>query len=150
MAAPTYDWNGITSAQTDADSPIDTTLMEGIRQNLVHLKEWLGESFTAAKDHDHDGINSKSVLLADSVVTIAKLKLARGSFTCSTGGNYYILLNRYSHMPGLLKTGSAYSAQVFFQTQLYYSTPGEVWEVYIQVPINSNELYNVYWDYHTN
>src|SRR3990172_236194 len=109
MADPTYQWNGITASQTDADSPIDTALMEGIRQNLVHLKEWLGESFTPAKDHDHDGINSKSVLLADSVVTVAKLKFTRGSFSASVGGDFYIALSRYSHMPALYKQGGGRS-----------------------------------------
>lgn len=63
MAAPTYSWNSITAGQTDADSPLDTTLMEGIRQNLIHLEEWLGDGFTAAVDHDHDGVNSKTVVL---------------------------------------------------------------------------------------
>jgi hypothetical protein len=48
MAEPTYSWNNIAATQTDPDSPIDTALMEGIRQNLVHLKEWLGNGFTAA------------------------------------------------------------------------------------------------------
>ncbi|HHL40888.1 MAG TPA: hypothetical protein ENJ37_10315 [Deltaproteobacteria bacterium] len=74
MAAPTYPWNTISASQTDADSPLDTTLMEAIRQNLIHLEEWLGDSYTAAKDHDHDGANSKLVAtIADGIVTNAKL-----------------------------------------------------------------------------
>ena len=35
----TYNWNTQTTSQTDADSPTDTTLMEGIRQNLIYLLE---------------------------------------------------------------------------------------------------------------
>ena len=58
MAAPTYTWTAIASTQTDADSPLDTTLMDAIRKNFVHLEEWLGDSYTAAKNHDHDGVNS--------------------------------------------------------------------------------------------
>lgn len=150
MAAPTFSWNAISSAQTDADSPIDTTLMEGIRQNLVHLKEWMGESFTPAVDHDHDGINSKSVVLADSVVSIAKLRLARGSFGASTGGNFYIPVERYSHLPSLNKTGSAYTAQLVLQTRQHLLTGGEVWEITVQSHPDNNEYFCVYWDYHTN
>ena len=73
MAAPTYGWNTVNTTQTDADSPLDTTLMEAIRQNLVHLEEWLGDGYTAAKDHDHDGVNSKTAVLADDSVSAAKL-----------------------------------------------------------------------------
>lgn len=150
MAAPTFSWNAITSAQTDAESPIDTTLMEGVRQNLVHLKEWLGESFTPAVDHDHDGINSKSVVLADSVVSIAKLKLARGSFAASTGGNFYIPVARYSHLPSLSKNGTNFFVQLLLQTRQYLSIAGEVWEVTVQSQAENTEYFCVYWDYHTN
>jgi len=73
MAATTYTWNTIASTQTDGDSPLDETLMEAIRQNLISLEEWLGDGFAQAKDHDHDGLNSKSVVLADGVVTNAKM-----------------------------------------------------------------------------
>jgi hypothetical protein len=150
MAAPTFSWNAITSAQTDAESPIDTTLMEGVRQNLVHLKEWLGDSFTPAVDHDHDGINSESVLLADGVVTVAKLNVARGSFGASTGGSFYIPVARYSHLSSLNKTGSVYGVQLLLQTQQQLSTSGEAWEVSVLAQTDNNEYFCVYWDYHTN
>lgn len=58
MAAPTYTWAAIADTQTDTASPLDTTLMDAIRKNFVHLEEWLGDSYTAAKNHDHDGVNS--------------------------------------------------------------------------------------------
>lgn len=151
MADPTYGWNDIAASQTDADSPIDTALMEGIRQNLVHLKEWLGFSFTSARDHDHDGINSKSVLLADSVVTIAKLKCARGSFSAYIGGDFYVAMSRYSHMPGIFKQGGAYWIQLFLETRQHLNTSeAEVYEALVRVQSGCNELYYVYWDYHVN
>lgn len=150
MAAPTYSWNEISSSQTDADSPINTSLMEGIRQNLVHLKEWMGTSFTPAVDHDHDGINSKSVVLADSVVSIAKLKLARASFGASTGGSFFVPVTRYSHQPSLSKSGSSYTVQLILQTRQFLTTSGEVWEINVQAHADNNEYFCVYWDYHTN
>lgn len=150
MAAPTFSWNEITSAQTDAESPIDTTLMEGVRRNLVHLREWLGGGFTPAVDHDHDGVNSKSVVLADSVVTVAKLNFARGSFGASTGGTFYVPVARYSHLPSVNKTGSTYSVQLILQTRQFLSTNGEAWEVSVQAQLDNTEYFCVYWDYHTN
>lgn len=150
MAAPTYSWNAISSSQTDADSPINTTLMEGIRQNLVHLQEWMGISFTPAVDHDHDGINSKSVVLADSVVSIAKLRLASASFGASTGGSYFVPVARYSHLPSLNKSGSSYTVQLILQTRQFFSTSGEAWEINVQAHPDNNEYFSVCWDYHTN
>lgn len=59
MAAPDKNFTDIPDTAVDAESPLDTTLMTQIRDNLNHLEEWLGKNYTAAVDHDHDGINSK-------------------------------------------------------------------------------------------
>ena len=66
-------WTTITSAQTDADSPLDVTLMESIRQDLIHLYEWIGQGYTPSTAHNHDGLNSVSVVLADGIVNSSKL-----------------------------------------------------------------------------
>lgn len=58
MAAPSKSYTSIVDSQVDADSPLDTTLMTSLRDNIVHLREWLGGSYTAEVDHDHDGVNS--------------------------------------------------------------------------------------------
>ncbi|MFQ5465530.1 MAG: hypothetical protein ACE5EI_06345, partial [Thermodesulfobacteriota bacterium] len=62
MANPSKSWTDIMDSQVDAESPLDTTLMTEIRDNLVHIREWLGLTYTPAQDHDHDGVNSKSVV----------------------------------------------------------------------------------------
>src|SRR3990172_11440961 len=64
MAAPSKAWVVIADSQVDADSPLDTTLMTALRDDTVHLEEWLGDGYVAAKDHDHDNVNSKAVTLA--------------------------------------------------------------------------------------
>jgi len=58
-----FNWNVIEASQTDADSPVNEILTEGIRQNLLTLMEWLGKDYTssAAPNHDHDGKNSSLI-----------------------------------------------------------------------------------------
>lgn len=72
MPAPSSSWTVIASTAVDSDSPIDEPLMQALRGNLIHLEEWLGLNYTAAQDHDHDGVNSKNVLLADASIATAK------------------------------------------------------------------------------
>lgn len=64
-------WNGRVAAQTDADSPVDQPLMDGIRLDLDHLREFgygnpSGGFYTPIYGHDHDGVNSKNVTLETS------------------------------------------------------------------------------------
>jgi len=61
MAAPSKTFSAPTDSQIDPNSPVDTTLMTQLRDNDVHLEEWMGKNYTAAVDHDHDGVNSKIV-----------------------------------------------------------------------------------------
>lgn len=159
MPSPTYSWNNIGAAQTDAESPIDTTLMEGIRQNLVHLKEWLGSGFTAAVDHDHDGLNSKSVLLADgavvtaklmdSSVTLAKLKTAQGSYSVTgpwTGNVYVSLGTDYAHMPKMTGSNQNYSVSIAYTWS--GTTPAGQ---YFQLSGTAVDgVVTVTWQYHSN
>ncbi len=101
MAAPSEAWTVITAGQVDADSPINETLMGAIRKNLIHLEEWLGDGYTAVKDHDHDDVNSKAVTgVADGVITGAKMaNYAAGSLSIvnnnteqSTSSTVYVKL----------------------------------------------------------
>lgn len=62
--APTELFTTITTAQVDADSPIDITLMGSLRANIINLSEQIigdGATYTAAQGHDHDGLNSRLV-----------------------------------------------------------------------------------------
>lgn len=57
------DWTDIAATRTDADSPVDETLMNDIRENINFLKLWLGKDYlsTAVANHNHDGSNSAPV-----------------------------------------------------------------------------------------
>lgn len=63
MTAISKAWVSIADSAVDPDSPIDQALMEGIRDDLVHLREWVGAGYFAGavQNHDHDGTNSKPI-----------------------------------------------------------------------------------------
>lgn len=120
MPSPTYSWNDITTSQTDADSPVDTALMEGIRQNLVHLQEWLGYGYAAAQAHTHNGTDSAYITalgsnsvgtasILDANVTLSKLKMAQGSYSIAgpwSGDIYVAIGNDYAHLPTITGTNT--------------------------------------------
>lgn len=112
MPVPSKNWSDIVDSQIDAESPIDTTIMTQIRDDLVFLKEWLGSSYTAAVDHNHDGINSANVVLADSTVTVSKLRLVQGSYsTTLSQTNYYISTGMaFVHLPRMILVGQTSTA----------------------------------------
>lgn len=58
-------WTNILDAAVDPDSPVDTALVTAIRDNAMHLREWLGNGYTsgADQDHNHNGVNSAPVLI---------------------------------------------------------------------------------------
>lgn len=101
MTVPSKNWTNIADTQVDADSPLDATLITAIRDDLVHIKEWLGYGFTAAQAHNHDNVNSASVVLADAIVSVAKLKLTQGSWqgNVTAGTPAVISMTRYGHTP---------------------------------------------------
>lgn len=59
----TYSYTSIPDTDTDPDSPLTTGLMTGIIHNLIHLREWIGQSFYggAIPNHNHDGLNSSII-----------------------------------------------------------------------------------------
>jgi len=115
MAAPTYAWSNITASMVDSDSPLNETLMTYIRQNLIHLEEWLGASYTAAQDHDHDGVNSKKVTgvgtdavdqgaIANNAVGQGELKSTNGQVGPGAG-NFTLPGGQYGFYPQIYTTG---------------------------------------------
>lgn len=59
MPAPSVAFTVIPDSDIDPESPITTTLMTAIRDDLQHLREWIGHGYTAAQAHSHDGIDSR-------------------------------------------------------------------------------------------
>ena len=69
MPAPSKNYTLIADSSVDSDSPLDVTLLTAIRDNLIHLEEWLGDSHTAAKNHQHNGTDSARVNDSDITKT---------------------------------------------------------------------------------
>lgn len=83
MPAPTRAFTNIADGAIDPDSPIDTALMTAFRNNDEHLEEWIGKDYTAAQNHDHDGVNSKPVVgIGDGAVSTSA-KIVDGVVTAS-------------------------------------------------------------------
>ena len=111
MTAPTKSFTTFADSAVDPDSPLDTALMTGLRDNDIHLEEWLGMDYAAAQNHDHDGANSKAVVgVADGTITQPKIAggavgqaqlkttTASGSLNLNNGvsGNYTLTGGAYS------------------------------------------------------
>ncbi len=93
MAAPSKSYTLIPDSSVDADSPLDTTLMVQIRDNLIHLEEWLGDGYTAAKNHSHNGVDSAGLganSVSTSMIVDANVTGAKVSKTLATQGSQSI------------------------------------------------------------
>ena len=73
MAAPSKNWTDILDTAIDAESPITELLLTQIRDNIIHVKEWLGFGFTASQAHTHNGLDSAPVVDADDSIPATAL-----------------------------------------------------------------------------
>lgn len=85
MPSPSKSWTNIVDSQIDADSPLDTTLITAIRDDLVHIREWLGKDYTAAQNHQHNGADSAQIAYADIPKTTG-VELFDDFFTLGSSG----------------------------------------------------------------
>lgn len=87
--AISVEWTAIVDGQVDADSPLNQLLMQAIKDDLYHLKYWLGKNYAADDDHDHDGVDSKAIstLAAGAVDQTAIANSAVGQGELKTGTN---------------------------------------------------------------
>lgn len=101
MAAISKAWVTQADAAVDPDSPVDATLMTGFRDNLIHLREWLGNAFTAGavQDHNHDGANSALVPVGPNLLRNGSFEDGESgwTFTDFTGGSHAISTSNHRH-----------------------------------------------------
>jgi len=159
MAAPSKSYTSIVDSQVDADSPLDTILMTSLRDNIVHLKEWVGGSYVAEVDHDHDGVNSKpiagfpyiagnDVLVAASAVRTesAGVLTKKKEIQMLRGGALRVKFDLMSDNPAKLAYGQVYkngvaqgtlqstnsTTYVTFTEDLAGWVPGDLVQLYIR------------------
>ncbi len=123
MAAPTKNWTSIADTSIDADSPLDTTLITAVRDDLENLKSQLtGESgaYTAAQEHDHDGVNSKEVAgVANDAISGAKIaKTPVSTGTVSIGSQM-----TYTPAAGVYQIIETTSGAAYLELQLFQGGP---------------------------
>ncbi len=70
MAVPSENFNAPAANEANVDKPVSSSWGQKLRESLIHLEEWLGKNFVAAVDHDHDGVNSKVILLPGAVMIL--------------------------------------------------------------------------------
>lgn len=104
MAAITKSFTTIADAAIDPDSPLTTSLMTALRDNAIHVREWLGASYTAGavQDHDHDGLNS-------ALVEVGPNWLRNGSFEGNEAGWTFTNYSGGSHAQSSSSTHGAKS-----------------------------------------
>lgn len=94
MTAISKSFTTITDAQVDADSPITQALMTALRDNHIHLREWLGASYTggAVQDHNHDGVNSALIEVGPNYLRNGSFESGESAWTIQdfTGGTHAI------------------------------------------------------------
>lgn len=83
MPAPSKAWVVIADTAVDPDSPLDTALITGLRDNQINLDERLGGANYPAgrslQDHTHDGVDSAAIDVGPNAIR-------NGSFESDTAG----------------------------------------------------------------
>lgn len=168
MPAPSKSWVTVIDGQVDSDSPVDSVLMTGLRDDLVHLREWLGSSYTAQVNHTHNGVDSALVTsiandavttakIAAANVTLAKLKMTEGSYayTGNGGTTIYTTISRYTHAWYASVTNADNSANTYQITGPYVDvtatgTREPALKIDLPASDGSGIAFTIYWPYHDN
>ena len=82
----TSTFSTIAATQTAADKPLDTTLMDAMRQDIDVLYEWMGGPiYTPSTSHNHDGVNSRAVSGASYALIEKKTAASSATLDFTTG-----------------------------------------------------------------
>ena len=90
-SVPTYTYTLLASDQTLADRIVDEILMQAYQQNMILIEEVLGDGYVAAKDHNHNNVNSCLVGLDPSGTTGGSFAIAALTRWLPVAGWYVIV-----------------------------------------------------------
>lgn len=101
MTAITESYTSIADSAVDPDSPLTTSLITALRDNIIHNREWLGASYTAGavQDHSHDGVDSALVETGPNGLRNGSFEAGEGAwtFTNYSGGSHAISTSQHRH-----------------------------------------------------
>lgn len=117
MPAPSKSFTVIADTAVDPDSPLDTALMTALRDNDIHIEEWLGHDYTAAQNHNHDGVNS-------ALVEIGPNAIRNGSFEDGLAG--WVINNYTGGSHGINTANDMHGAQCLAITSTSAANGGAV------------------------
>jgi hypothetical protein len=89
MPAPSKSFTALLDAEIAAGKRLTTEKMTKLRDALVHLEEWLGMDYTAAQNHNHDGVNSAEIEVGPNYLRNSSFEQGTTSWTTAayTGGS---------------------------------------------------------------
>jgi len=92
----------IADGAVDPDSPIDNALVQGLRDNDVHLREWIGASYTAGavQNHSHDGVDSALVPIGANALRNGSFESGLTGWTTATFTGGTVAINTANAMDG--------------------------------------------------
>lgn len=136
MTAISKDWVSIADASVDPDSPLDTTLMTCIRDDLVHLREWIGAAYTAGavQNHNHDGSNSE-------IIEIGSNALRNGSF--ETGLTGWAAANYTGGSNAVQTSGASHGKKCWAATSTVLANGGAAAKSQEFISIAAGDVVNV-------
>ncbi|MEW6314628.1 MAG: tail fiber protein [Pseudomonadota bacterium] len=101
MTAITKSWTNIADSAVDPDAPLLSSLAYAWRDNIIHVREWLGANYTAGavQDHNHDGVNSALVETGPNLLRNGSFESGTSgwTFTDYTGGSHAISTSQHAH-----------------------------------------------------
>jgi hypothetical protein len=104
MTAVSKTWVVLSDAATDADSPVDQALVQGIRDDIVNLDERLGgvsyPTGRTLQNHNHDGVNSALVEIGPNLLRNGSFESNGDGWTISTYTGGSSGFNTANHIDG--------------------------------------------------
>lgn len=147
--ALTATYTTISAWQTDAESVIDETLMEAVRQNITALYQWMGgPTYTPSTSHDHDGVNSKAIsAIATGIIIPSNIDWpnAVGVTQACFFPNLQSTSTNFSEASSSFGMFSVYAPNNVTQARFYYVYRGEVSSADLDIALSTDNSTTQTW-----
>ncbi len=100
MTAPSKTYNNLTDAELAVGKPWTTGKSVRVRDAITYLFEWMGKNYTAAVDHNHDGVNSAEIEIGGNAIRNGSFESGTVSWTTTAYAGGTIATNTANDMDG--------------------------------------------------